>query len=194
MTPLPPYAPTLSDAGQSWLPGRALDRNSAITAMTLADHAGEPDLNEQHRLWPFIEGWAAELGLTGPDAINRASQPAAPASSTTGKVSGPTPRRDNDRPVASAPRPESLDQPARLGTPRSRCRPVTTAPRPPSRSGQDPHSGRLAYSVDEAARLTGLSRDLLYDEMRRGDLAYVKVGRRRLITRQHLQQFLGIAS
>ena len=61
-------------------------------------------------------------------------------------------------------------------------------------SGQDPHSGRLAYSVDEAARLTGLSRDLLYDEMRRGNLAYVKVGRRRLITRQHLQQFLGIAS
>ena len=62
------------------------------------------------------------------------------------------------------------------------------------RSGQDPHSGRLAYPVDEAARLTGLSRDLLYDEMRRGNLAYVKVGRRRLITRQHLQQFLGIAS
>jgi excisionase family DNA binding protein len=59
---------------------------------------------------------------------------------------------------------------------------------------QDPHGGRLAYSVDEAARLTGLSRDLLYDEMRRGNLAYVKVGRRRLITRHHPQQFLGIAS
>ena len=53
---------------------------------------------------------------------------------------------------------------------------------------------RLAYSVEEAARLTGLSRDLLYDEMRRGNLSYTKVGRRRLITRQHLQQFLGIAS
>jgi excisionase family DNA binding protein len=53
---------------------------------------------------------------------------------------------------------------------------------------------RLAYSVDEAAQLTGLSRDLLYDEMRRGSLAYVKVGRRRLITRHHLQQFLGDAS
>ena len=59
---------------------------------------------------------------------------------------------------------------------------------------RDSPSGRLAYSVDEAARLTGLSRDLLYDEMRRGNLAYVKVGRRRLITRQHLQQLLGIAS
>ena len=63
-----------------------------------------------------------------------------------------------------------------------------------SPAGQDPHPGRLAYSVDEAARLTGMSRDLPYDEMRRGNLAYVKVGRRRLITRQHLNQFLGIAS
>jgi len=78
----------------------------------------------------------------------------------------------------------------------------TSGPLPPggdttaaaSWAGQDPHGGRLAYSVDEAARLTGLSRDLLYDEMRRGNLAYVKVGRRRLITVQHLQQFLGIAS
>jgi len=61
-------------------------------------------------------------------------------------------------------------------------------------ASQDPHGGRLAYSVDEASRLTGLSRDLLYDEMRCGNLASVKVGRRRLITRQHLQQFLGSAS
>src|ERR1700749_4634268 len=59
----------------SWLPGRALDRNSAITAMTLADHAGEPDMNERHRLWPAIESWAAGLGLAVPGAINQASQP-----------------------------------------------------------------------------------------------------------------------
>ena len=51
---------------------------------------------------------------------------------------------------------------------------------------------RLAYSVDEAAAITGLSRDLLYDQMRAGQLAYLKVGRRRIITRQHLEQFLGI--
>jgi excisionase family DNA binding protein len=62
------------------------------------------------------------------------------------------------------------------------------------RTRQDSATGRLAYSVDEAAHLTGLSRDLLYDEIRRGNLASVKVGRRRLITRQHLNQFLGIAS
>ena len=53
---------------------------------------------------------------------------------------------------------------------------------------------RLAYSVDEVAQLTGLSRDLLYDQMRRGNLPYVKIGRRRLITRQHLKQFLDVAS
>src|SRR6266487_1342415 len=61
-------------------------------------------------------------------------------------------------------------------------------------AGLDSPGGRLAYSVDEGARLTGLSRDLLYDEMRRGNFASVKVGRRRLITVQHLSQFLGIAS
>jgi hypothetical protein len=38
----------------------------------------------------------------------------------------------------------------------------------------------------------GLSCDLLYEEMRRGNLLYLKGGRRRLITRPHLEQFLGI--
>jgi excisionase family DNA binding protein len=66
---------------------------------------------------------------------------------------------------------------------------------PPQASAPEPGppAGRLAYSVDEAARLTGLSRDLLYDEMRRGHLDYLKVGRRRMITRWHLERFLGIA-
>ena len=48
----------------------------------------------------------------------------------------------------------------------------------------------LAYTVEEAAQATRLSRDLLYDEMRAGRLAYLKVGRRRIITRQHLEAFL----
>ena len=61
----------------SWLPGRVLDRNTAITAMTLADLAGEPDLGEGHRLWPAVQSWSAELGLSGSDAVNRISQPGA---------------------------------------------------------------------------------------------------------------------
>jgi excisionase family DNA binding protein len=48
----------------------------------------------------------------------------------------------------------------------------------------------LAYTVEEAAEATRLSRDLLYGEMRAGRLAYLKVGRRRIITRQHLDAFL----
>jgi hypothetical protein len=77
----------------SWLPGRALDRNSAITAMTLADHASEHGLNERHQLWPFIQGWAAELGLTGSDAIYRAYRPASP---------GQQHDRESDRPDPEA--------------------------------------------------------------------------------------------
>jgi excisionase family DNA binding protein len=53
---------------------------------------------------------------------------------------------------------------------------------------------RLAYSVDETAAITGLSRDLLYDQMRAGNLAYLKIGRRRIITRQQLEAFLTQAS
>jgi excisionase family DNA binding protein len=53
---------------------------------------------------------------------------------------------------------------------------------------------RLAYSVDEAAQITGLSRDLLYDQMRTGQLCYLKIGRRRIITRQHLEVFLARAA
>ena len=92
------------------------------------------------------------------------------------------PRRHHDR------KPELADVPQRIPDPAPPGDDSAAA------ANRDPHGGRLAYSVDEAARLTGLSRDLLYDEMRRGNLAYVKVGRRRLITRQHLNHFLGIAS
>jgi excisionase family DNA binding protein len=61
-----------------------------------------------------------------------------------------------------------------------------------SQEGPDVAVGRLAYSVDEVTHLTGLFQDLLYDQMRRGNLYYVKIGRRRLITRQHLEAFLGV--
>jgi excisionase family DNA binding protein len=63
-----------------------------------------------------------------------------------------------------------------------------------SKTTPDGSDERLAYSVDEAAQITGLSRDLLYDQMRTGRLAYLKVGRRRIITRQHLEAFLTAAS
>jgi excisionase family DNA binding protein len=57
-------------------------------------------------------------------------------------------------------------------------------------TASDQPPARLAYSVDEVAQITGLSRDLLYDQMRTGRLAYLKIGRRRIITRQQLESFL----
>jgi len=58
----------------SWLPGRTLDRNSAITAMVLADTTADQRVREGHRLWPHIQGWAAELGLSGTNAVAAISQ------------------------------------------------------------------------------------------------------------------------
>ena len=68
------YAPDRNGWEVSWLPGQTLDRNAAITAMILADSSAEQGLHEGHRLWPHIQSWAGELGLTAPDAIARASQ------------------------------------------------------------------------------------------------------------------------
>jgi hypothetical protein len=45
----------------------------------------------------------------------------------------------------------------------------------PGPPGPDPPAERLAYCVDEATRLTGLSRDLLDDQMRRGNPSSIKV-------------------
>ena len=92
----------------SWLPGQALDRNTAITAMTLAEVAAKDDLHEGHRLWPHIQGWAAELGLTGPDAIARATQPGSPRQRHDRESELARPRGGPmTSPAASAPRPET---------------------------------------------------------------------------------------
>ena len=105
----------------------------------------------------------------------------------------PAARRRSSGPVSRS-RPHHRADPASPG-PGGVARGTGASPAAAEAAQPGPGSAeRLAYSVDEAARLTGLSRDLLYDQMRRGNLAYVKVGRRRLITRQHLQQFLGLAS
>jgi hypothetical protein len=59
----------------SWLPGQLVDRNTAITAMMLADTASDARGDEGRRLWPAIHNWAVELGLTGPEAVAQAPQP-----------------------------------------------------------------------------------------------------------------------
>jgi excisionase family DNA binding protein len=52
------------------------------------------------------------------------------------------------------------------------------------------YAERLAYSPDEAAELLGISRELVHDLLRTGQLGSVKAGRRRLIGKHHLEQFL----
>jgi excisionase family DNA binding protein len=51
-------------------------------------------------------------------------------------------------------------------------------------------AGRLAYSPDEAAELLGISRELVHDLLRTGQLGSKKAGRRRLIAKHHLEAFL----
>jgi excisionase family DNA binding protein len=55
---------------------------------------------------------------------------------------------------------------------------------------QNTVAGRLAYSPDEAAELLGISRELIHDLLRTGQLGSVKAGRRRLISTRHLEEFL----
>ncbi len=69
------HAPNQNGWEVSWLPGRTLDHNTAITAMILADTAADEQVREGHRLWPHIQGGAAELGFTGTDAVAAISQP-----------------------------------------------------------------------------------------------------------------------
>jgi hypothetical protein len=59
----------------SWLPGRRLDRNSAITAMMLADVTGPGEIYVGHRLWPPVSGWVAELALAAPEALEQMAKP-----------------------------------------------------------------------------------------------------------------------
>jgi hypothetical protein len=74
-------APGHDDAWHvSWLPGRPLTRTSAVTAMALAEANGTRTPQPGDRYWPHIQGWAAELGLTAPEALTRIAQPPGRAS------------------------------------------------------------------------------------------------------------------
>ena len=58
----------------SWLPGRVLTRSQAVSAMQIAAKASRGiDLSDDP-IWPHIDGWAAELDLTGPHAVVLASE------------------------------------------------------------------------------------------------------------------------
>jgi hypothetical protein len=107
-------------------------------------------------------------------------------------VSGPTPRQDNDCAAAPESRPGAWT--SWLGPARLRSAATRRRHRRRDRAGQDSNGGWLAYAVREAARLTGLCRDLLYGQMRLSNPVCVKADTWRLIICQLLPLFPGIAS
>lgn len=58
----------------SWLPGRRVSRNQAMTGMVLAEFLASGVHPGQPRRWAHVTSWAGELGLTGEDAANRIVQ------------------------------------------------------------------------------------------------------------------------
>jgi len=59
----------------TWIPERVLTRDQAITAMTIAEVVATHDMTDnQAPIWAHIDSWAAELGLSGPNAVSRASE------------------------------------------------------------------------------------------------------------------------
>jgi len=82
------FAGQVTPGGCPGSPQRLMDRDAAITAMTLADLVsadGCIGLADDPR-WPKVDDLAAELGLSGPNAVVRASEP--PARSQPADVSG----------------------------------------------------------------------------------------------------------
>lgn len=53
----------------------------------------------------------------------------------------------------------------------------------------DVKHNRLAYRVDEAAVLLGISRTFIYRLIEKGDLKSFKLGRRRLVLKSDLDEF-----
>jgi excisionase family DNA binding protein len=53
-----------------------------------------------------------------------------------------------------------------------------------------PETRPLAHNVSHAVRVTGISRSLLYDLIKRGELAIIKIGRRTLIAEDDLEALI----
>ena len=111
------HAPERNGWEVSWLPGQTLDRNTAITAMILADTAAEHDLHEGHRLWPHIQSWADR---TRPDRTRRDRQdlPAARRHQPPAGTSQPAARPRGSRLNSTTQHP---DQPSSPASPSGSC-------------------------------------------------------------------------
>jgi hypothetical protein len=77
-SPDTPHTAIAVDGGWrvSWLPGRALTRNQATTAMVIATIVGGRGVGlSDDPIWAFLDSWATELGLSGSEAVVRVSEP-----------------------------------------------------------------------------------------------------------------------
>ena len=70
----------------SWLPSRLASRDNAIIAMALADLVGSGDMDAGHWIWPHVQGWAAELDLTGHEALTQIANPPSWANADWGEA------------------------------------------------------------------------------------------------------------
>jgi len=73
------------------------------------------------------------------------------------------------------------------------ARPETTG-RKPSASRQDDPTSKLVYSVQEAGRLLGLSRNAAYAAAKRGDFQTLRFGRHLVVPKIPLHRMLGITA
>ena len=57
----------------------------------------------------------------------------------------------------------------------------------------DPMNDRLTFTVDEVARLLGISRSGAYDSIARGEIPSLNIGRRVLVPREPFLKLIGCA-
>jgi excisionase family DNA binding protein len=69
---------------------------------------------------------------------------------------------------------------------------LTTGKAPPSGPKHIPFGERPTCSVDEATKACGLSRSMIYNKMKSGEIEWTKIGARRLIKVSSLLRLLGV--
>ncbi|NUS55620.1 MAG: hypothetical protein HOV66_12300 [Streptomycetaceae bacterium] len=59
----------------TWLPGRMLTGEQAVTAMTIASTLATHEVSVGDPEWAVLDDWALELGLTAREAVSLIAKP-----------------------------------------------------------------------------------------------------------------------
>jgi hypothetical protein len=70
---------------------------------------------------------------------------------------------------------------------------LATDKAPPGKAERIPFAERPACSIDDAVAASGLSRSMIYNKMKTGEIEWTKIGARRLIKVPSLLRLLGVA-